>query len=212
MPMNIVALALIEALGEAMVGPSANLSGRPSPTNAQHVYDDLRGKVDLILDSGPTEIGLESTVIDVTLDPPTIYRLGGLDRERIEKLIGEVRVATSGEGSHRSPGTRHRHYAPRARVILVTHGDADDFARHVQLLRQQGKKVGSITNSRQLATLETGSLARVLPSAIAIFAQHLYRTMRELDSFGLDVMVVEGVPEEGLGAAVMDRLRRAAQV
>jgi L-threonylcarbamoyladenylate synthase len=111
----------------------------------------------------------------------------------------------------RSPGTRHRHYAPRAKVLLVKQGDAEAFANLLQLHRQQGKTVGCILHSSQLASVESGSLNRVLPSSIHIFAQHLFRTMRELDSLGLDVILIEGVAEEGLGAAVMDRLRRAAQ-
>ncbi len=210
MPKSNVALALINGLGEAMVGPSANLSGRPSPTTAQHVYDDLRGKVDVILDAGPAEIGLESTVIDVTVEPPAILRRGGLHQESIEQVIGEVQVGT-GDMQRRSPGTRHRHYAPRAKVILVPYEQVTLFAEQLGAHRRQGNEVGCIVNSPQLAKLETGESFRVLPSSIPIFARYLFRTFRELDALGVDVILVEGVPEDGIGAAVMDRLRRAAQ-
>jgi len=212
MPNHPVPLAMIQALGEGIVGPSANLSGRPSPTTGQHVYDDLRGRVDLILDAGPTEIGLESTVVDVTVEPPTILRLGGLTKERIEELIGTVEVGLGGGFEKRSPGTRHRHYAPRAKVFLVKSGDADAFAALLQVQRQLGKKVGCIVNSTLLAKLESGDYYRVLPSSLDILARHLFRTLRELDGLGLDVIIVEGVEEQGLGATIMDRLRRAAEV
>jgi L-threonylcarbamoyladenylate synthase len=212
MPNHAVPLAMIQALGEGIVGPSANLSGRPSPTTGQHVYDDLRGRVDLILDAGPTAIGLESTVVDVTVEPPTILRLGGLTKERIEELIGAVEVSVGGGLEKRSPGTRHRHYAPRAKVFLAKSGDADAFATLLQVQRQLGKKVGCIVNSPLLARLESGDYYRVLPSSLDILARHLFRTLRELDGLGLDVIIVEGVEEQGLGATIMDRLRRAAEV
>jgi L-threonylcarbamoyladenylate synthase len=211
MPDHPVALALIRAFGEGIVGPSANLSGRPSPTTAQHVYDDLRGQIELILDAGQTAIGMESTVVDVTADPPVILRLGGLTRERIEEVIGPVETDTSGERSNRSPGTRHRHYAPRAKVLLVRQDDQAAFAAILQEERQAGKKVGCIVHSSLLAKLESGESYRVLPSSIDFFARHLFRTLRELDAMRVDVIVIEGVHEEGLGATVMDRLRRAAQ-
>ena len=211
MPDHPVALALIRAFGEGMVGPSANLSGKPSPTNAQHVYDDLRGQIELILDAGQTTIGVESTVVDVTVDPPVILRLGGLTRERIEAVIGGVEVDAGGERSGRSPGTRHRHYAPKAKVLLVHEDDQTSFAAILQEQRQAGKKVGCIVHSSLLAKLESGESYRVLPSSIDIFARYLFRTLRELDAMHVDVIVIEGVHEEGLGATVMDRLRRAAQ-
>ena len=211
MPGHPVALTLIRAFGEGIVGPSANLSGKPSPTAASHVYDDLRGHVDLILDAGPTVIGLESTVVDVTVDPPVILRLGGLTRERIEEAIGSVETDTSGEHGVRSPGTRHRHYAPRAQVILARMGDATAFSAVLREQRQLGKHVGCIVHSQLLSHLESGDFYRVLPSSMEIFGRYLFRTLRELDALRVDVIVIEGVEEHGLGATIMDRLHRAAQ-
>lgn len=210
MPDHPVALALIRAFGEGIVGPSANISGRPSPTTATHVYDDLRGQVDMILDAGPTKIGLESTVVDVTVDPPMILRLGGLTKERVAEVVGQVEVDTGGSRKARSPGTRYRHYAPRATVVLVQHEDREGFARVLREQRQAGKTVGCIVHSPLLAKLESGEFYRVLPSSMEIFARHLFRTLRELDALRAEVIIVEGVPEHGLGATVMDRLRRAA--
>ncbi len=211
MPDHPVALALIRAFGDGIVGPSANLSGRPSPTTAQHVYDDLRGQIELILDAGQTTIGMESTVVDVTVDPPVILRLGGLTKERIEEAIGLVEADSAGDRAGRSPGTRHRHYAPRATVLLSRFGDPVSFASTLREQRQAGRIVGCIVHSPLLAKLESGEFYRVLPSSIEIFARHLFRTLRELDAMRVEVIIVEGVEEDGLGATVMDRLRRAAQ-
>lgn len=211
MPNHPVALALIQAFGGGIVGPSANLSGRPSPTLAQHVLHDLRGRIELILDAGPTSIGVESTVVDVTNDPPLILRRGGLTVELIEKVIGPVQTSNEVESLRRSPGTRHRHYAPTAQVILVHEGDQQAYAEAVQLHRQQGKQVGAIVHSPQLANLERSEYVRALPNSPGLIAQQLFRLLREMDERGVEVIVVEAVHEDGLGAAIMDRLRRAAE-
>lgn len=210
MPNHPVTLGLIRTFDAGVVGPSANISGKPSPTDAAHVLEDLRGKVDLILDAGPTEIGLESTVIDVTLDPPAILRTGGLTRERIEEVIGPVQVSGSAADLQRSPGTRHRHYSPRAQVILVAEGDELALTHLLKAHRQSGRKVACIAHSHSLSKLESGEFFRMLPSSADFFARYLYRTLRELDALGVEVIIVESIPEIGLGAAVMDRLRRAA--
>jgi L-threonylcarbamoyladenylate synthase len=175
------------------------------------VYDDLRGRVDLILDAGPTAIGLESTVLDVTIDPPVILRLGGLTKERIEEVIGTVETDTTGAQANRSPGTRHRHYAPKARVILAKMGDPAGFSAVLREQRQLGKNVGCIVHSQLVSHLESGDYFRVLPSSMDIFGRYLFRTLRELDAMRVDVIVIEGVEEHGLGATIMDRLIRAAQ-
>ncbi len=211
MPNHPVALALIQAFGGGIVGPSANLSGRPSPTLAQHVLHDLRGRIELILDAGPTSIGVESTVIDVTSDPPVILRRGGLAVERIENVIGRVHTSEEIEQLRRSPGTRHRHYAPAAQVILVNEGDQQSYAEAVQLHRQQGKKVGAIIHTPQLANLERSEYVRAMPHSPELIAQHLFRLLREMDELGVEIIVVEAVQDDGLGAAIMDRLRRAAE-
>ncbi len=210
MPDHRVALALINEVGSGIVGPSANLSGRPSPTVAGDIAEDLRGRVDMILDAGPTHIGVESTVVDVTVDPPAILRLGGLPRSDIEQAIGPVTVGMGDELLRRSPGTRHRHYAPDARVMVVEERNAGQMMRLLRELRQRGGEVGCIVHSPQLATVETGQFFRVLPENTELVARYLFRTIRELDRAGVDVILIEAVSEEGLGAAVMDRVRKAA--
>jgi len=120
-PSHPVALALIEASGRPIAAPSANRSGRPSPTRAGHVRDDLDGRIDMILDGGPTPVGVESTVLDMTTEPPMLLRPGGVTLEQLRDCLGEVAVLKGDdeEATGRSPGLRYRHYAPRAQVIVV---------------------------------------------------------------------------------------------
>ena len=212
MPDHRVALALINEIGSGIVGPSANLSGRPSPTLASDVAEDLRGRVEMILDAGPTAIGIESTVVDVTIDPPAILRLGALPKKDIEDAIGPVALGSGDDLLRRSPGTRHRHYAPDARVVLVEEANPEQMSRVLGELRQRGNEVGCIVHSPQLATVETGQFFCVLPGNTDMVARYLFRTLRELDRRGVDVILVEEVSEEGLGSAVMDRLRKAASI
>lgn len=210
MPDHPVAQSLIRHLDAGIVGPSANVSGKPSPTSAQHVMQDLNGRVDVVLDAGPSRIGVESTVVDVTVEPPAILRVGGLARERIEEVIGRVEVTVTEEQRRRSPGTRYRHYAPSARVVIVERGNGERMDTLIREFKSRGKNVACIVHSVQLTQLQSGHLFRFLPTDVAFLARNLYRTFRELDSLDVDVILAEAVEEEGLGAAVMDRLRRAA--
>lgn len=209
-PNHPVTLALLRVFDGGIVGPSANTSGRPSPTSAEHVYDDLQGRVDLILDAGPTTIGIESTVVDVTIDPPAILRKGGLAKEEIEQEIGLVQSTESRELLRRSPGTSHRHYAPRAEVLVIAPGDRERLQSLLKREMAAGKSVGIIIHSQNMHT--AGAEAQIVLSAtIDLYARHLFRAVRELDKKGIDVILVEGVEEKGLGTAVMDRLRKAAE-
>jgi L-threonylcarbamoyladenylate synthase len=208
-PRHLVALQLLKEFGGGIVGPSANLSGHPSPTSADHVYDDLKGKIDLILDAGPTTIGVESTVLDVTVNPPVILRLGGLSQEEIQKEIGEVRGTGSKELLKRSPGTFHRHYAPRARVVIFPPENQRELEKQLNQAKVNGKLIGTISHSKSL-NIDAGEFHIVLPSSLDLYARNIFRALRELDKKGIDIILVEGVEEKGLGAAIMDRLRKAA--
>ncbi|MEM4704817.1 MAG: L-threonylcarbamoyladenylate synthase [Candidatus Bathyarchaeia archaeon] len=221
MPKHNVALALIKESGCPISAPSANLAGKPSPTLAEHVLADLDGRIDAVLDAGPTTVGVESTVLDVTAVPPQVLRPGGTTFEVLKKILGKVElssVAVSEEPvsikQARSPGVRHKHYAPKAGMVVVE-GEADAVTRKVrELLRvyaSDGKRIGV------LATDETVGqyVADVVSSLgsrkdLASVAHNLFRVLREVDATGVDVIVAEGVPLEGLGLAVMNRLRRAA--
>jgi L-threonylcarbamoyladenylate synthase len=134
-----------------------------------------------------------------------------LSREDIEKEIGETRRTNAQELLRRSPGTRHRHYAPMARVVLIQKNDRETFIQQLNTLKGEGNKVGSITYSKDLNDIDATKFHFILSSSVERYAQNIFRVLRELDSFGVDCMLVESVEEHGIGAAVMDRLGKAAQ-
>lgn len=208
MPEHKIALKLIRSAGTPIAAPSANASGRPSPTTAAHVLEDLDGRIDLILDGGATSIGIESTVLDVTTDPPMILRPGAITREMLTEIIGSVEQSTSREELRRSPGTRHRHYSPRARVLLIKHGSPEAIE---QICREKLKEgtVGFIGHT-PVAIDDANFFFVELGSNADDYARSIYGALRELDQRGARVIIVEGISEKGKGAAVMDRLRRAA--
>jgi len=218
-PDHPVALALIRASGCPIAAPSANRSGRPSPTRAAHVWADLRGRIDMILDGGQSGIGLESTVLDLTQQPPVLLRPGGVTVEELEEVIGPVRIHPAVEGRPAagpvaSPGMKYRHYAPATPCVLVE-GEPAAVAAHIATrVRQEraaGRRVGVLA-SREAApdydadvVLVAGS--RTDPSELA---RHLFHGLRQLDEAGLDLLFLEGVEPRGLGLALMNRMRRAA--
>ncbi|MBM7853746.1 L-threonylcarbamoyladenylate synthase [Desulfohalotomaculum tongense] len=219
MPDHPVARQLIAAAGVPVAAPSANLSGSPSPTTARHVLEDLAGRVDGVLDGGPSNLGVESTVLDISTGEPVILRPGGITAEQLIPVIGQVKYAAALEKDRqnikpRSPGLKYKHYAPKAGVVLLE-GRAEDIARHTEELikRYQGenKKVGvlaSAENARRYRGAEVLSYgSRGNPAAAAAV---LYAALRRFDMLGVDVIIAEGMPDTGLGRAVMDRLRRAA--
>jgi L-threonylcarbamoyladenylate synthase len=221
MPKNNVALALIRESKCPIAAPSANLAGKPSPTTAQHVFDDLDGRIDAILDGGATCIGVESTVLDVTVEPPQVLRPGGVPFEALKKVLGHVTlhpfVAAEKDvavGEARSPGMRHKHYAPKARVILVEGAVPAIIEKVKQLVaacKLEGKRVGVLATDETAAKYE----AYVIKSLgsrynVEAIAQNLFKLLREFDAEDVDVIIAEGVPVEGLGLAVMNRLRKAS--
>jgi L-threonylcarbamoyladenylate synthase len=210
MPAHPVALALITAAETPLAAPSANRSGLPSPTTAQHVFDDLCGRIPLILDAGPTRIGLESTVLDVTSTPPVILRPGGVTREALEAVIGPLQEAASMAQRRQSPGTRYRHYSPKARVVLVEEAQPEALQAAIAKALQHSERVGCLLHRLEPSHLPPMIRVRRLGGSVADYAHGLFSALRDLDELGLDVIVVEGVQEQGLGVAVMDRLRRAA--
>ncbi|MDP2946622.1 MAG: L-threonylcarbamoyladenylate synthase [Nanoarchaeota archaeon] len=210
MPKHNVALRLIDVLDRPIVGPSANISGRPSPTTAQHVHQDLNGKIELILDAGRCDIGVESTVVDVTSQPPLILRFGGLTRERIEQLIGEVQTTEDEYFKKRSPGTRYRHYAPEAKVVLIERGDTLAFEQLYQKYSDEGKKVGFIVYSITVSSVLKSNFGKIIPNDIENYSRLLFQMLRDLDKLETDVILVESVEEKGLGKAIMDRLMKAS--
>jgi L-threonylcarbamoyladenylate synthase len=221
MPNHNVALALIKESGVPIAAPSANLSGRPSPTTAEHVKQDLDGRIDMILDGGPTSIGVESTVLDLTVDPPQILRPGGTPYEELSKALGKVELHPSALAEKRvtvtkvpSPGMKHRHYAPRAELVLVE-GTLEATVKRVQEIADSHKKAGRKVGILATDETEDGYGADMVKSLgartdSASAARNLFRLLREFDEDEVDVIVAEGVPLEGLGLAVMNRLRKAS--
>jgi len=221
MPNHNVALALIRESSCPIAAPSANLAGKPSPTSAQHVLEDLNGRIDAVLDAGPTFIGLESTVLDLTVDPPQILRPGGTPYEMLKEVLGNVElnpVAVADSAlpveEARSPGVKHKHYAPNADVIVVEGEIAAVVSKINELINfymQNNKRVGV------LATDETSShyKADVVKSLgsrndLVIVARNLFKLLREFDSEKVDIIIAESVPLERLGLAIMNRLRKAS--
>ncbi|MEM2103496.1 MAG: L-threonylcarbamoyladenylate synthase [Candidatus Bathyarchaeia archaeon] len=221
MPKHNVALALIRESNCPIAAPSANLAGKPSPTTAQHVLEDLYGRIDIVLDGGPTRIGVESTVLDLTVDPPQILRPGGTSYETLKKTLGKVElhpVVTAEEelpiSKARSPGMKHRHYAPKAKLILVEGNLAAIVKKIAELTHYYSRrkaKVGVLATD-ETAALHRADVVKSLGSRNSLeeIAKNLFRLLRELDAEGVDVIIAEGIPSEGLGLAVINRLRKAS--
>ncbi|HBQ28766.1 MAG TPA: threonylcarbamoyl-AMP synthase [Desulfotomaculum sp.] len=228
LPAHPVALALIRAADVPIAAPSANLSGCPSPTTAKHVWADLNGKIDAIIDGGPTEIGVESTVVDLTGAIPAILRPGKITPAEIEAVAGKVCLdpaakgiitsfktdTTSEKWRPRSPGMKYRHYAPRAPLYLIE-GNVPQVTKYINELasryQKAGLRVGIFTyketaeHYRQGEVLVAGD--RCEPASVAA---NLYRILRRFDELGVDLILAEGMPPVCVGLAVMNRLRRAA--
>lgn len=196
-PDHPVALALLRAAGLPVAAPSANRSGRPSPTTAAHVREDLDdARVDLLLDAGPAAIGIESTVVDARGPDPVILREGAITGEA---LGGAARAP----GSTASPGTRYRHYAPSCPVEIVPAGEG---ARRAETLARAGRRVGLVGRARA----GDGVVTLAIVDGAAALARALYDALRAAERAAVDVVVIEAVPPDGIGRAVMDRLQRAA--
>jgi L-threonylcarbamoyladenylate synthase len=199
-PGHPVATAVLAAAGVPVAAPSANRSGRPSPTTAAHVARDLGTEVELIVDGGACPIGVESTVVDARGARPVVLREGSITREDLG-LDGDEPTPGSLAAS---PGTRYRHYAPSCAVVLAPPGSV---GRTVHELLAEGHRVGTLaTGPARDDSIEVGRFADAVD-----LARHLYQGLREAEDLGIDVLVVEGVEEVGVGRAVMDRLRRAAE-
>lgn len=214
MPENELALAIISAAGIPIAAPSANRSGKPSPTTADHVYADLQGRIDGIVDGGPTGLGLESTVIDMTGPTPTVLRPGGITIEQLRTVIGPVDLAHElSDGPAKSPGTKYKHYAPEGELVLLN--STQPTADFIELALAQlaiGKRVGALTLSERLGLLPEGvhQIAAGNQSDLYPYAQVLYAALREFDERGIDYIIAEAVPETGIGVTIMNRLKRAA--
>ncbi|HWU85904.1 MAG TPA: L-threonylcarbamoyladenylate synthase [Kofleriaceae bacterium] len=203
-PAHPLAQALLRAFGGGVAAPSANRFGAVSPTTAEHVVADLGGDVDYVLDGGPCEVGVESTIVDLSRGRPVLLRPGGLPRDAIEAIAGPL--AAADVQAPAAPGTLEGHYAPRARVIAVP---LDDVANAVA--EAQRGRVAVLAPAAAFARWpELRGLAYPLPDSAEGMAHALYAALRDLDAAGVDVVIAALPPAAGLGEAVGDRLRRAA--
>ena len=213
MPDHPVALALLKKAGIPIAAPSANRSGRPSPTTADHVWDDLNGDIAGLVDGGPTGVGVESTVLDCTEPVPVILRPGGVTKEQIEAVIGEVRVDPAlADVSHapKSPGMKYRHYAPDAPLHLVD-GSKEFLQMLVDEKKAEGLSVGVLTTEENQDFYQADFVVacgkRVNLNTVA---SSLYDALRKFNHTKADVIFSEMFPLEGVGHAVMNRLMKAA--
>jgi L-threonylcarbamoyladenylate synthase len=205
-PSHPTALALLTAFGGGVAAPSANRFGSVSPTLARHVRDDLRDDVDFVLDGGACDVGVESTIVDVSREEPSILRPGGVAREDLELALGRS-LPTDSTGVIRAPGQHPSHYAPRARVLLV---EPEEIAEEARRQQAAGHRVGVLLPRAAASLGATAHAVVAVPNSMAAFARRLYRLLRELDQRGCDVIVASLPAAEGLGFAIADRLRRAA--
>ena len=213
MPDHPVALALIEATGLPLAAPSANLSGKPSPTTADHVADDLTGRIAGIVNGGATGVGLESTVVDCTGDIPAILRPGGVTKEQLEAVVGEVTADPALKDSNqapKSPGMKYRHYAPNAPFYLVD-GTKEEIQQLVNEKRAEGLKVGVMTTEENKGFYDSEVVIACGERAkLETVAEYLYDTLRAFNQEDLDVIFGEIFPEHGVGQAIMNRLAKAS--
>ncbi|MBS3922024.1 MAG: threonylcarbamoyl-AMP synthase [Nitrosarchaeum sp.] len=214
MPKNKIAKSLIKEAGVPLAAPSANISGRPSPTVSKHVYDDLNGKISMIIDGGKTKIGIESTVIDLSRKIPLLLRPGAVTLEQLQGIIGKVAIHPTiqerkSKAIHRAPGMKYRHYSPNAKIILIEGAKDKVKEKTLQLLSQykkQGKKIGIITANKRYKS----DMTVLLGNNLEKISSKLFKTFREFDSKKIDIILVQGISRKGLGLGIMNRVGKAA--
>ena len=205
-PDHPVALALLAAFGGGVTAPSANRFGQVSPTTADHVCAELGDAVDFVLDGGPCQVGVESTIVDTTGEIPSILRPGGVTREDLEAVLG-CPLAVHSTSRVRVPGQHPSHYAPRARVVLV---EPEKVVAEAELAQELGHQVGVFLPPSLTGTPVKAHAVVTVPGSMAAYAHGLYGFLRELDRQGCDLIIASLPVEEGLGLAIANRLRRAA--
>ncbi|MCK4938009.1 MAG: threonylcarbamoyl-AMP synthase [Methanosarcinales archaeon] len=222
MPDNPVAITLIKQAGTPIAAPSANISGRPSPTTAEHVMADLSGRIDAVIDGGPVRVGVESTVLDMTSDIPALLRPGEIGVEQIRKYVGEVLIgytdkqAGAGEAV-RSPGLKYTHYSPETRLVLVignSHAVVDKISEMVRDYGHSNIRVGLLVTDETAEKVSADEVF-LLGSRYdtSVIASNLFAGLRHLDLQDVDVIVADGsirIVGVGVGVAVLNRLKKAA--
>lgn len=214
LPDHALARALLERTALPVAAPSANISGRPSPTDAHMVMDYLDGRIDAVLDGGPCTVGIESTVLDISMKQPVILRPGTVTREDLEDVL-QTHVSETGVDAAvpRSPGIKYRHYAPRARMIVFPHADeagmSATLAGAVAQAQQRRQRAGLLAPER-FRSCGAQAFYSLREGTAVDYARHLYAGLATLDAAAVDVIFCPGIPAVGIGAAVMNRLSKAS--
>ena len=213
LPNHALARALIREAGVPIAAPSANISGKPSPTEAAHAKKDLVKKVDYILSAEKSKFGIESTILNVLTKPPTILRQGAVTREEIEKVIGHIEVSSLKSLKFKTiaPGMKYRHYAPEAKLIL---GLPEEINKLIEKYQTKKKKVGVLGARENYQFYKKANRVIILGSSrnLNTCAANLFKALRDFDRFNdVDIILGEIFSEKGIGAAIMERLRKAAQ-
>ncbi|KMJ59198.1 tRNA threonylcarbamoyladenosine biosynthesis protein [Bacillus sp. LL01] len=217
MPDHPVARALMEVSGLPLAAPSANLSGKPSPTTAKHVEEDLIHRISGIVDGGATGVGLESTVVDCTNEIPVILRPGGVTKEQLEEVVGKMDVdpaLLTNEEQHKpkSPGMKYTHYAPVAPVYLVE-GSIEFLQTTMAAAQTAGRRVGLLATEETISRTDTEGITAIAcgtQTDLATVATQLYDALRAFNATDVDVIYSETFPKQGVGVAIMNRLEKAA--
>ena len=219
MPVDEIAREVIDAGGGYIAAPSANTSGRPSPTKAEHVEEDLSGKIEMILDGGAVDIGVESTILDMTVTPPMILRPGAITKEMLTELIGEVAIdrtliTPDSKVKPKAPGMKYRHYAPKADLSIVE-GPMElviDAINQMSAERMaKGHRVGVIGTQETVGRYKADVVKSIGTRADeATIANHLYAVLREFDDAEVEYIYSESFAAGGIGSAIMNRLLKAA--
>jgi len=211
MPKHPIALKLLRALGEPIAAPSANRSGRPSPTRYEDVMNELGKDVDLVLSGGHTSLGLESTVVDVTVKPFHILREGFVTYEQLKKVVSveaPVGEAQKKIKTARSPGMKHQHYKPNCKVLLV---EPKEWKKSLDHWMNEDYKLGLFSCSQKSPQNKKIVFARHFKGDKLKFARHIYSTFFDAEKEGVEVLLVESMKPTGVGRAILDRLSRASQ-
>ena len=217
MPDNDIARELIRLSNTPIAAPSANISGRPSPTTAQAVYNDLHDRIDMILDGGACHFGVESTIVDCTEDVPIILRPGAITKEMLEELFPVVKIDRAIVGDNvvpKAPGMKYKHYAPKANMILFEGSSAkmaDAIANKIADYEREGKKVGLVVSSEVAEKLQHENTAIYgNQEDLLTIASDIYECLRFFDDKDVDIILAEGTTDKGIGLAIMNRLHKAS--
>ena len=220
MPEDEIALMLIELANTPIAAPSANISGRPSPTDVERCIEDLSGKIDYILGGKKSRVGVESTIVDCTVDPPIVLRPGGITLDNLKRVndeieldIGLMKMPTE-DFKPKAPGMKYKHYAPKAKVIIVSGNREKTIEKINEMVHNymgDGKKVGILASKENSIKYKEGKVI-VLGSVLDLeeVAHNLFESLRSFDDIGVDLIIAEAFEEKGVGIAVMNRLKKAA--